>query len=66
MAIAIGNPFGFLLQGPTVTVGVISALNRTIQSDQGVFENLIQTDAHINPGNMRRSAGGYSRECHRY
>jgi serine protease Do len=51
MAIAIGNPFGFFLQGPTVTVGVISALNRTIQADQGVFENLIQTDAHINPGN---------------
>lgn len=51
MAIAIGNPFGFLLQGPTVTVGVISALHRTIQAEQGVFENLIQTDAHINPGN---------------
>lgn len=50
-AIAIGNPFGFLLRGPTVTVGVISALNRTIQADKGVYENLIQTDAHINPGN---------------
>ncbi|OPY28563.1 MAG: serine endoprotease [Methanocella sp. PtaU1.Bin125] len=50
-AIAIGNPFGFLLRGPTVTVGVISALNRTIQAEKGVFENLIQTDAHINPGN---------------
>ncbi len=51
MAIAIGNPFGFFLQGPTATVGVISALNRTIQAEQGIFENLIQTDAHINPGN---------------
>ncbi len=51
MAIAIGNPFGFFLQGPTVTVGVISALKRTIQAEQGVFENLIQTDAHLNPGN---------------
>lgn len=50
-AIAIGNPFGFFLQGPTVTVGVISALKRTIQAEQGVYENLIQTDAHINPGN---------------
>ncbi|HTY53505.1 MAG TPA: trypsin-like peptidase domain-containing protein [Methanomicrobiales archaeon] len=50
-AIAIGNPFGFMLHGPTVTVGVISALNRTIQAEGGVFENLIQTDAHINPGN---------------
>ncbi len=51
MAIAIGNPFGFFLQGPTVTVGVISAMNRTIRAEQGVFENLLQTDAHINPGN---------------
>ncbi|HEY3272942.1 MAG TPA: trypsin-like peptidase domain-containing protein [Methanocella sp.] len=50
-AIAIGNPFGFLLRGPTVTVGVISALHRTIQAEKGVFENLMQTDAHINPGN---------------
>ncbi|HMK47098.1 MAG TPA: trypsin-like peptidase domain-containing protein [Methanocella sp.] len=51
LSIAIGNPFGFMLRGPTVTVGVISALNRTIQADRGVYENLIQTDAHINPGN---------------
>jgi S1-C subfamily serine protease len=51
MAIAIGNPFGFFLQGPTVTVGVISAMHRTIRAEQGVFENLLQTDAHINPGN---------------
>jgi S1-C subfamily serine protease len=50
-AIAIGNPFGFMLRGPTVTVGVISALNRTIQVEAVVYENLIQTDAHINPGN---------------
>lgn len=50
-AIAIGNPFGFLLRGPTVTVGVISALHRTIQAEQGIFEDLMQTDAHINPGN---------------
>jgi serine protease Do len=50
-AIAIGNPFGFMLRGPTVTVGVISALNRTIQVEAMVYENLIQTDAHINPGN---------------
>lgn len=51
ISVAIGNPFGFMLRGPTVTVGVISALNRTIQADRGVFENLMQTDAHINPGN---------------
>ncbi len=51
IAIAIGNPFGFMLRGPTVTLGVISALNRTIQAEKGVYENLFQTDAHINPGN---------------
>ncbi len=51
IAIAIGNPFGYLLNGPTVTVGVVSAVNRSIQADGHVIENLIQTDAHINPGN---------------
>lgn len=48
--IAIGNPFG-LAGGPTVTIGVISALNRSIQTRLGIMENLIQTDAAINPGN---------------
>ncbi len=47
---AIGNPFG-LVGGPTVTSGVISALNRTIHSEQMAFEGLVQTDAAINPGN---------------
>jgi S1-C subfamily serine protease len=51
IAVAIGNPFGFMLRGPTVTLGVISALKRTIQAEKGVYENLFQTDAHINPGN---------------
>jgi len=55
-AIAIGNPFGFLLDDPqpTVTAGVISATRRDIKSeatDSGVYKNMIQTDAAINPGN---------------
>ena len=47
---AIGNPFG-LTGGPSVTSGVISAINRTIESQRGLLENLVQTDAAINPGN---------------
>jgi S1-C subfamily serine protease len=47
---AIGNPFG-LAGGPTVTSGVISAINRTIESERGLIESLVQTDAAINPGN---------------
>jgi serine protease Do len=47
---AIGNPFG-LEGGPTVTSGVISALDRTIQSREVSFTGLVQTDAPINPGN---------------
>jgi len=50
IVLAIGNPLG--LEGPpTVTMGVISALNRTVKSPSVVLENVIQTDAAINPGN---------------
>ena len=46
---AIGNPFGL---DHTLTTGIISALERSIDSDAGGrIENLIQTDAAINPGN---------------
>lgn len=43
---AIGNPFGF---GRTVTVGIVSAIGRDINS--GPYDNFIQTDASINKGN---------------
>ena len=54
--IAIGNPFGYLLDDPkpSVTVGVVSALKRDVKPETGVtsvFANMIQTDASINPGN---------------
>src|SRR5439155_11859160 len=55
-AIAIGNPFGFLLNDsqPTVTAGVVSATRRDIKSEANtgtIYKNMIQTDAAINPGN---------------
>jgi serine protease Do len=55
-AIAIGNPFGNLIDNPqpTVTAGVISATDRDIKTgttDTGVYKHMIQTDAAINPGN---------------
>jgi serine protease Do len=46
--IAIGNPFGF---GHSVTTGVISARNRSVETRRGLFTDFIQTDAAINPGN---------------
>jgi serine protease Do len=46
--IAIGNPFGF---SNTVTTGVISAQNRSIQAENRTYRDFIQTDASINPGN---------------
>lgn len=49
-ALAIGNPLG-LMGGPTVTIGVVSAINRSIGSEFGLMKSLIQTDAAVNPGN---------------
>lgn len=46
--IVIGNPFGL---GHTVTTGVVSALERPIETDRRVYQDFIQTDAGINPGN---------------
>jgi putative serine protease PepD len=48
LAVAIGSPFG--LEG-TVTAGVVSAVERTITTNEGNAASMIQTDAPINPGN---------------
>ena len=53
-AIAIGNPFGLFEKGnrSTVTVGVISAIDRDFGEMEGrIYQDMIQTDASINTGN---------------
>ncbi len=52
-AIAIGHPFALAVGNPkpTVTIGVISATDRVLKTENRLYHNLIQTDASINPGN---------------
>ena len=58
LVVALGNPLGF---AGSVTAGIVSALGRSFPARAGdhirFIENVIQTDAALHPGQLRRSAG---------